>query len=328
VNVKDDCGMPLQATGSSVTVSFSNGDPLLSLQSQGGGSWEGTWPTGNASSTSVSLKIHAANSQSVTGDEEVAGSLASQQQPPLFDKSGITSVAAAVSFTALAPGAAISIFGSRLAESTAQAQLPLPPQLVDTQLFLTGTTTSSGSTELLNLPLYYVSQNQVNAIIPYEVSVNTTLQLLVQRGATYSVPVQIDMAQAQPAVFSSGGVPGSAGLIYVYPLGGGQPYLASPSAPAHAGDTIVLYCAGLGDVNPAVTDGAAPGTQLSNTLSTPQLMVGGQSAQVNFAGLSPGFAGLYQVNAVVPSGTQTGANVSVTLTIDGQTSPLITIAIE
>jgi uncharacterized protein (TIGR03437 family) len=44
--------------------------------------------------------------------------------------------------------------------------------------------------------------------------------------------------------------------------------------------------------------------------------------------LSPGFAGLYQVNAVVPSGTQTGANVPIMLTIDGQTSPLITMPVQ
>ena len=132
----------------------------------------------------------------------------------VFDKSGIGSVATSVPFTALAPGSAISIFGSRLAESTAQFQsLPLPPQLVDTQVFVSGSAPGGVSTGLLNLPLYYVSQNQVNAVIPYEVSVDTTLQLFVERGNTYSVPVQIDMAQAQPAVFSISGTPGSAGLI-------------------------------------------------------------------------------------------------------------------
>jgi len=152
--------------------------------------------------------------------------------------------------------------------------------------------------------------------------------LLVQRGTTYSVPVQIDMAQAQPAFFSSSGLPGAAGLIVDYPAGGGAPHSVSAGAPAHAGDTIVLYCTGLGPVNPGVGDGAAPGQQLSKAVATAHLMVGGQSAQVNFAGLTPGFAGLYQVNAVVPPGAQTGASVPVTVTIDGQTSPLITIAIQ
>ena len=327
VNVADDCGNPMPPTGS-VTVSFSNGDPPLSLQSQGGGGWESTWQTGNATVAGVTVKIHAAN-QEITGDEQVTGNLASQQQPPVFGQSGITPAAAAVSFTALAPGSVISIYGNRLAESTASAQsLPLPTQLVDTQVFVTGTTSTGISTGLLSLPLFYVSQNQVNALIPYEVSVDTSLQLLVQRGATYSVPVQINMADAQPAVFSSGGVPGSAGVIQVYPSAGGQPYFASPSAPAHAGDTIILYCSGLGAVNPGVADGAAPGQQLSKTVSSAQLMIGGQSAQVNFSGLTPGFAGLYQVNAVVPAGTETGANVPVTLAIAGQTGPPVTLSIQ
>jgi uncharacterized protein (TIGR03437 family) len=68
----------------------------------------------------------------------------------------------------------------------------------------------------------------LNALIPYEVSVDTSLQLLVRRGNTYSVPVQIDMAPAQPAVFSLSGAPGSAGVIYVYPSSG-QLSLAGPS---------------------------------------------------------------------------------------------------
>jgi len=90
----------------------------------------------------------------------------------------------------------------------------------------------------------------------------------------------------------------------------------------------VLWSAAIESVvNPGVADGAAP-QQLTNTASTPQLMVGGQMAQVKFAGLAPGFAGLYQVNAVVPSGTVTGPNVSVTLSIDGQTSPPITMPVE
>jgi uncharacterized protein (TIGR03437 family) len=315
----------MPATGS-VMVSFSNGDPALLLQSQGSGSWENTWVTGNAN-TGVTLTI-LAKSQGIQGLAEVSGNLASEEQPPAFDKSGIVSVATAVSFTALAPGSAISIFGSRLAESTAQFQsLPLPSQLVDTHVLVSGSAPGGASTGLLILPLYYVSQNQVNAVVPYEVSVDTTLQLIVQRGNTYSVPVQIDMAQAQPAVFSIGGAPGAAGVIQVYPAKGGQPYFASPSAPAHAGDPIVLYCTGLGLVSPAATDGVAPG-QLSRTVSAPQLTVGGQSAPVSFAGLTPGFVGLYQVNAAVPSGTQTGASVPVTLAIDGQISPLITLAIQ
>ena len=327
VDVKDDCGNPMPTNGL-VTVNFSDGEPSLALQSQGGGSWESTWPTGSSSSSSVTLRIHAAMA-GVTGDAQVAGNLGSQQEPPVFGKAGITSGAVVAAFTPLAPGSVISIYGSRLAESTAQAQtIPLPQQLVDTQVFVAGTTAGGGSTGLVSLPLYYVSENQINALVPFGVAVDTSLQLLVQRGSTYSVPVQIDMAQAQPAMFSNGGLAGSPGLIYVFPAQGGAPHLMSSSAPAHVGDTIVLYCAGLGAVDPAIASGAAPGQQLSNTITKPQLTVGGQPAQVSFSGLAPGFAGLYQVNAVVPAGTQTGANVPVTMMIAGQASPPITLAVQ
>ncbi len=327
VNVTDDCGAPMQNTGS-VTVNFSNGDPRLSLQSQGGGGWEGTWQTGNATA-GVTLTIQSAN-QGLTGNAVINGNLASRERPPVFTSSGIVSVATAVSFTSLAPGSAISIYGSMLAESAAAAQsLPLPTQIgnTDTQVFVSGTTAAGTSTGLMNAPLYYVSPNQINALIPYEVSVDTSLQLLVQRGGTLSVPIAINMAQAQPAIFSSSAQTGGVGLIQVYPASGGAPYLASSTSPAHVGDTIVAYCTGLGAVNPAVSDGAAP-EQLSSTTGKAKLMIGGQPASVSFSGLTPGFAGLYQVNAVVPAGVQTGSNVSVTLSINGQTSPLVTLAIQ
>jgi len=325
--VADDCGNVLSSSGS-VTVNFSDGEQALALRAQGAGNFENTWSTGNSFS-GVTLTVHAATPDGLTGDAQVTGNLASQEQPPLFAGAGIVSAAAAVSYTALAPGSAISIYGTRLAESTAPAAaLPLPAKLVDTQVFVTGATAAGTSTGLIPAPLYYVSENQVNALIPYEVSVDTSLQLLIQRGSTLSSPVQINMAQAQPAVFSTTGVPGSPGLIQVYPSAGGAPYFSSSTAPAHPGDTIVLYCTGLGPVNPAVADGAPPGQQLSNTVAKPQLSVGGQSASIAFAGLTPGFVGLYQVNAVLPAGVKTGAGVPVTLAVSGQTSPTVTLNIQ
>jgi len=89
----------------------------------------------------------------------------------------------------------------------------------------------------------------------------------------------------------------------------------------------VLYCSGLGAVSPAVADGAAAGVD-SVTTNDVQLPIGGQAAGVVFHGLSAGFAGLYQVNAVVPAGAPTGSAVNVTLSIAGQTSPAVTMAVQ
>jgi adhesin/invasin len=49
-------------------------------------------------------------------------------------------------------------------------------------------------------------------------------------------------------------------------------------------------------------------------------MIGGVQAQVKFSGLAPGYVGLYQVNAVIPSGLASG-NQPITIAIGGKTSP-------
>jgi adhesin/invasin len=58
------------------------------------------------------------------------------------------------------------------------------------------------------------------------------------------------------------------------------------------------------------------------------ITIGGISATVTFAGLAPGFPDLYQVNAVVPSGVVVGPSVPVVLSVAGQTSPTVTLAVQ
>jgi adhesin/invasin len=262
--------------------------------------------------------MHAENPQSqLVGDQQISGGLASRQEPPAFDATGVVGIFGGTAHTPLAPGGIISIFGDRLAESTAQSSsFPLPSILVDTQVFMAG----------VKLPLYYVSQTQINAIVPFKIGVNVPQQLLVQRGLTYSLPLRVDLAPTQPDILNSG-PPQFAGVIYAYPAAGGLPYLVSLNAPAHVGDTVVLYCSGLGTVSPEVPDGAAAATN-STATNNVQLTIDDQAANVTFQGLVPGYAGLYQVNAVVPAGVSPGAAVNVTLSTAGQISPPVTIAIQ
>jgi uncharacterized protein (TIGR03437 family) len=58
-------------------------------------------------------------------------------------------------------------------------------------------------------------------------------------------------------------------------------------------------------------------------------MMGSVPAVVNFAGLSPQFSGVYQVNVVVPAGVSPGSAVPIQLQIGGVTSPdTLTIALQ
>ena len=77
------------------------------------------------------------------------------------------------------------------------------------------------------------------------------------------------------------------------------------STPAKAGETISLYGTGFGSTTPEAPDGqvAAAAVPLA---SQPTVMVGGTVAQVMFAGLSAGSAGLYQINVTIPSGAASG----------------------
>jgi uncharacterized protein (TIGR03437 family) len=85
----------------------------------------------------------------------------------------------------------------------------------------------------------------------------------------------------------------------------------------------------LGAVDQSIPDGAAaPSAPLANTVAKPTVKIGGQSAVVSFSGLAPGFVGLYQIDAIVPGGVTPGNQVPVVVSIAGETSPPVTIAVQ
>jgi uncharacterized protein (TIGR03437 family) len=150
--------------------------------------------------------------------------------------------------------------------------------------------------------------------------------LIVRRGFTFTVPETVSIAAAQPAVFTVDQNGKGQGTITV--SAAGIERLADSRNPAKAGDAVVVYCAGLGVTNPSVPDGSpASTTDLSPTVNPVTINIGGKEINPFFAGLAPGFIGLYQVNAVLPSGITPGDAVPVVLTVGGQISPVVTMAI-
>lgn len=309
VDAMDDCGNP--HLSGSVSVAFSNGDPTLPLHSLNNGTWQATWPT-HANPQPVSLTITAVNDAlGIQGTRQIDGSLSSQKDPPVFTQDGIVSAASPVSYVALAPGSIFSIYGNRLAENAAAAQnIPLPDSLANTTVVIGDKVA----------PLFYADQGQINAVVPYGLNPDTTHYLLVQRGLTYSQPVPVDVAPAQPGVFTAGG----AAIAFAY-RGTAPAFLVTAQAPATAGDVLVLYCGGLGIPSQSVTDGAAsPPATVQDTVT---VTIGGQDAPVAYAGLVSGLVGLYQVNLTVPSGITPGNAVPLTLSVSGQTSPPASLAV-
>ena len=161
-------------------------------------------------------------------------------------------------------------------------------------------TTLGGLTVLINgttAPLFFVSARQVNFQMPYEIEPGEATMVIRLNGKSsgfFSIPV----GEVGPGIFllnPSIAGPGRA-------VAQNQDFsLNVPGDGASPGEGIVVYVTGLGQMdNPVPTGQAAPASPLSRALAEVTAMIGGENAQVIFAGLSPGFVGLGQVNLAVP----------------------------
>ena len=314
VAVIDNCGNPM--TSGTVTASFSSGDAPIRLDSLKNGNWTQTWtPQHRASPITVAVDATLPD-QSLEGKAQITGGLSSLAALPVVSAGGVVNGASFAASAPVAPGSLISIFGSKLANGPAPASsTPLPTNLGGSSILVGG----------IQAPLSFASDGQVNAIVPYETSVNTTQQLIVASGTTYSSPQPVTVAAAAPGVFMQGGT--SQGLVFRIDASGAQA-LADGSNPLQAGDAIVIYCTGLGQVSPPVPTGSpAPLQPLSQAVAPVAVTIGGVQASVFFAGLTPQFVGLYQINAIVPSGIAAGNQSPLVVLAGQQVSMPVTVAV-
>ncbi len=210
----------------------------------------------------------------------------------------------------VAPGEFVTIYGLGFASSPKSATtLPLPFTLGSTRVTVNGRPA----------PLDYVGPTQINLLVPYAVSQDGGLATFqVTNNGVPSNEVTVYSALTAPGIFTLNSQDGT------YPSGVGpsavlhQDYsLVTQDNPAVAGETLQLYVTGLGSVTPQVADGAAAPaagpisyvdefTQGNLFVDLYDQNLNDSPASVTFAGLAPGFAGLYQINFVVPSGVASG----------------------
>jgi uncharacterized protein (TIGR03437 family) len=311
--VVDDCGEPL--TAGTVVTTFSNGDPPLAMTALREGNWSGTWTPRGQSASGIAVTGQSRNSGgNLQGTVRVSGGVRANPNPPLISPNGIVS-SASFALAPLAPGSLVAIFGTNLAEGDLSAvSLPLPTELGQTQVLV-------GAREL---PLIFVSAGQINAVLPYDIAVNTRQQIIVRRGTSYTMPETVTLTLAEPSVFTKDQSGQGEGLVFDAKF-----RAVDESNPAASGDTIVIYTTGLGEVTPPIPAGMpAPVDSLYPTASPVTVTIGGVNAPlVLFAGLAPGFTGLYQVNVVVPDGVTPGAAVPVIISAADRPGPAVTIAV-
>ena len=226
----------------------------------------------------------------------------------------------------LSPGALFTIFGSNFAASGTQKNAG-STDIVGNRLpqNLANTCVQVGPTRA---PLTFVSAGQINAQMPSVgvsgmVPVSVIANCGLSNQATSST-VNVALSSASPellsfvqnpdgknpvaAVNATGGFVGPAGLL------NGLTF-----TPARANDVVTVFAIGLGATTPIQVPGAlADGPATIN--GTMVLQVGGVQAPVMYAGITPTFAGLYQINFVVPTGLPPG-NAPITIAVNGIQSP-------
>jgi len=207
----------------------------------------------------------------------------------------ITSVVNAADFTLpVAPGGLISIFGQQMSPvNIATSEIPLPTALGESCLTVNG----------VAVPLFFVSTQQINGQLPFNVDGNAQMTLRTPGGISDNFNFSI--LPAAPAVFRTGIAGPETGIATITRADNGQ--FITPTNPVHPGDSIVIWATGLGHTSPAIDSGMpSPADPLASAVIQPIVTIGGAGLDIQYAGLTPGSVGLYQINAKIPGSVPQG----------------------
>ena len=161
-------------------------------------------------------------------------------------------------------------------------------------------------------------QEQVNFQVPFAVAGRSTAAVIVTRDGQASASVDVPVLTIQPGVYTSDGTQAIAVHNADYTL-------ATAARPLERDEYAFLYVSGLGAVANAPADGAGgPVLPPATAMADVRLTLGGAPCEVQFAGLAPGFAGVYQVNFRVPVGAGSGAQ-DIVVSANGVASPAVRV---
>ena len=240
---------------------------------------------------------------------------------PVIRQDGVVN-AASLRAGGLAPGSYISIFGTALSPALRVAStpsLPLSLATVSVGFDVPGRTLSYPAR------LHFVSENQINVQIPWELEGFSSVRLKVSIGDISTALYTLPLSNYSPGVFE-----------YTEPASGrmlaaalDQNFrLVGTANPAGRGRAIQVYINGLGPVDNRPPSGEpSPASPLSSTKTTPAVTIGGRPAQVLFSGLAPYNVGLYQVNLVVPQDAPTGIQ-PLAVTVEGAVAKTASIPVQ
>ncbi len=240
---------------------------------------------------------------------------------PVIQPSGVISAGNYGAYSAIAPSTWIEIYGINLATTLSQTWAGTDFKGTQAPQALDGTTVTVGGKPAY---VYYVSPGQVDVQVPSDITTGSQPVIVTTAGGTslaYTVLVNAtEPGLLSPVAFLINGKQYivalfSNTLTYVLPLNVG----GIATSRARVGDSITLYGIGFGGVTPVVAAGqiAQQTDVLQNNF---QISFAGIPATVTYAGLAPGYVGLYQFNVTVPNVTPSDT-VPITYSLGGVPGP-------
>lgn len=249
----------------------------------------------------------------------------------------------------LAPGSFISIFASGLGTVDNLSVFPA--------------TTVNGISVSINgklAPIFHLiaSKGQINALVPTDADIGSSLNVVVQNANGPSRSFVLIGAATSPAAFVLADPSDSTRKSAIATLAN-TAWLVLPASqtqalglsactglsnavqcgqPARRGDYVQVFVTGLGKTTPngdpngvpLPSDQIAPasGSPLYTMIAPlPSVTVGGATANVIFAGLAPGYNGVYQLDFQIPSNSTTGDSVPLQISTLGSVVDITTLAI-
>ncbi len=219
----------------------------------------------------------------------------------------------------LAPGEIVEIFGNSVGPASPVAGAVSQSQILGNSL--------GGVQVLFNgvaAPILYAGPNQMSVVAPFEISGTKTVAIQIENGSSESPVFTNPVSTSAPALFTLDG----SGAAQCSCLNQDSS-VNGPSNPASPGEIVVLYGTGEGLTDPLPQDGAVAASPYPLPNLPVKVTIGGEQAQVLFAGAAPGMAGVLQVNAVVPADAAANLVSPVVLTVGGVSSPAtVTLAVQ
>jgi uncharacterized protein (TIGR03437 family) len=163
----------------------------------------------------------------------------------------------------------------------------------------------------VGLPIFFSNGFQLNTAIPPDTPAGPTNLRLTSRFGESSAT--LDIVDASPGIFlldapRRGAILNQDGTIN------------SPTQPAIRGQAVIIFSTGLGVVTRQPNN-------LSTTANPVTVRLNDSNLTPFYAGLAPGFIGLYQVNVIIPTLQAPGLDQTLTIRISGSDSNAVDLAI-